>query len=311
MGKLISGYADWGLQVIGYISTDENHPENPGMNILGSVADLHQIVDDRIVDEIIIVEDKPNLDLLETILELCKEQGIRAGLAADFFPAKVTNLTMEFLENIPLITFSSTPEHPPSLLVKRMVDIVVSVVLLTVFLPVLVIVGVLVKLTSKGPVIYKQVRCGLFGRTFTLYKVRSMYDGAEDVLWEIKHLNEMDGPVFKMRNDPRITPLGRFLRKSSIDEWPQFWNVLKGDMSLVGPRAPLPQEVHEYTRWQRRRLSVKPGITCLWQISGRNEIDFHEWMKLDLQYIDNWSLMLDFKILLRTFPVVLFGRGAR
>jgi len=169
----------------------------------------------------------------------------------------------------------------------------------------------LVKLTSKGPIIYRQVRCGLYGRTFVLYKIRSMCDGAEDVLWEIKHLNEMAGPVFKMRNDPRVTPLGRFLRKSSIDEWPQFWNVLKGDMSLVGPRAPLPQEVKEYTRWQRRRLSVKPGITCLWQVSGRNEINFHEWMKLDLHYIDNWSLLLDFKILLRTFPVVLFGKGAR
>jgi lipopolysaccharide/colanic/teichoic acid biosynthesis glycosyltransferase len=138
-----------------------------------------------------------------------------------------------------------------------------------------------------------------------------MCEGAEDVLWEIKHLNEMDGPVFKMRNDPRVTPLGRFLRKSSLDEWPQFWNVLKGDMSLVGPRAPLPEEVKGYTRWQRRRLSVKPGITCLWQVSGRNEIDFQEWMKLDLLYIDTWSLFLDLKILLRTFPVVLLGKGSR
>jgi lipopolysaccharide/colanic/teichoic acid biosynthesis glycosyltransferase len=121
----------------------------------------------------------------------------------------------------------------------------------------------------------------------------------------------MDGPVFKMRHDPRVTPLGRILRKSSLDEWPQFWNVLKGDMSLVGPRAPLPEEVKEYTRWQRRRLSVKPGITCLWQVSGRNEIDFQEWMKLDLFYIDHWSLLLDLKILLRTFPVVLLGKGSR
>jgi lipopolysaccharide/colanic/teichoic acid biosynthesis glycosyltransferase len=173
------------------------------------------------------------------------------------------------------------------------------------------IVALLIKLTSKGPIIYDQVRCGLYGRKFVLHKFRSMKDGAEDILWEIKHLNEMDGPVFKMRNDPRVTPLGRFLRKSSIDELPQFWNVLKGDMSLVGPRAPLPEEVREYTRWQRRRLSVKPGITCLWQVSGRNEIDFHEWMKLDLAYIDNWSLLLDLKILLRTFPVVLLGKGAR
>jgi len=223
----------------------------------------------------------------------------------------VTNLSMEFLENIPLITFSTAPDHPASLMVKRILDIIISATLLVVFMPFLIIVAILVKLTSKGSVIYRQVRCGLYGRKFVLYKIRSMREGAEDVLWEIKHLNEMGGPVFKMRNDPRITWLGRFLRKSSIDEWPQFWNVLKGDMSLVGPRAPLPEEVKEYTRWQRRRLSVKPGITCLWQVSGRNEIDFHEWMKLDLHYIDNWSLLLDFKILLRTFPVVLFGKGAR
>jgi exopolysaccharide biosynthesis polyprenyl glycosylphosphotransferase len=311
MGNLVSRYSDWGLRVIGYVNADEEHPVKPGGDILGSVSDLHQIIDANIVDEIIFVGDRPNLDLLDKILELCSEQGIRARLAADFFPAKVTNLSMEFLENIPVITFSSAPEHPPSLLVKRILDIAISAVLLAVSLPFLVIFGLLVKLTSKGPIIYRQVRCGLYGRTFVLYKIRSMYEGAEDVLWEIKHLNEMAGPVFKMRNDPRVTPLGRILRKSSIDEWPQFWNVLKGDMSLVGPRAPLPQEVKEYTRWQRRRLSVKPGITCLWQVSGRNEIDFQEWMKLDLHYIDNWSLLLDFKILLRTFPVVLFGKGAR
>jgi exopolysaccharide biosynthesis polyprenyl glycosylphosphotransferase len=311
MGNLISRYSDWGLRIVGYVDVDEGPAVESQGDILGSVSDLSRIIDENIVDEIIFIGDRPSLDILDKILELCHEQGIRARLAADFFPKKVTNLSMEFLENIPVITFSSAPERAASLLVKRVLDIGISAALLTLLLPLLVLVGLLVKLTSKGPVIYRQIRCGLYGRKFVLYKIRSMRDGAEDVLWEIKHLNEMDGPVFKMRNDPRITPLGRFLRKSSIDEWPQFWNVLKGDMSLVGPRAPLPEEVKEYTRWQRRRLSVKPGITCLWQVSGRNEIDFHEWMKLDLHYIDNWSLLLDLKILLRTFPVVLFGKGAR
>ena len=310
MGGLISCYSDWGLRILGYVDVNGSPPE--GMSdVLGTVADLPQIIENNIVDEIIFVGDRPSLDLLDKILELCKEQGIRTRVAADFFPAKVTNLSMEFLENVPVITFSSAPEHGFSLLIKRFLDVVISAVLLVVLLPFFAIIGLLVKLTSRGPIIYRQTRCGLYGRKFTLYKIRSMREGAEDVLWEIKHLNEMDGPVFKMRNDPRVTPLGRFLRKSSIDELPQFWNVLKGDMSLVGPRAPLPDEVKEYTRWQRRRLSVKPGITCLWQVSGRNEVDFHEWMKLDLHYIDNWSLSLDFKILLRTFPVVLFGKGAR
>jgi exopolysaccharide biosynthesis polyprenyl glycosylphosphotransferase len=311
MGAMISHYSDWGLRILGYVEANEAENSKLEADVLGTVADLPTIIENNVVDEIIFVGDRPSFDLLDKVLELCNEQGIRTRVAADFFPAKVTNLSMEFLENIPVITFSSAPEHAPSLLVKRILDIFISAIMLVVLMPFFIIIGALVKLTSKGPVIYRQTRCGLFGRRFSLYKIRSMFDGAEDVLWEIKHLNEMDGPVFKMRNDPRVTPLGRFLRKSSIDEWPQFWNVLRGDMSLVGPRAPLPEEVKEYTRWQRRRLSVKPGITCLWQVSGRNEIDFHEWMKLDLHYIDNWSLLLDLKILLRTFPVVLFGKGAR
>ena len=312
MGDLISRYSDWGLRILGYVDLNGGSELGPGTEVLGSLKDLPEIIDNNIVDEIIFAGDRPSLDSLDKVLELCNEQGIRMRVAADFFPAKVTTLSMEFLENVPVITLGSAPDHASlPLLVKRVLDVVISVTLLLLLLPLVIIISLLVKLESKGPAIYRQIRCGLYGRRFVLYKIRSMYDGAEDVLWEIKHLNEMDGPVFKMRNDPRITPLGRFLRKSSIDEWPQLWNVFKGDMSLVGPRAPLPEEVKEYTRWQRRRLSVKPGITCLWQISGRNEIDFHEWMKLDLHYIDNWSLLLDLKILLRTFPVVILGKGAR
>lgn len=312
MGRLVARYSDWGLNILGYIRRDREDLAIPGLKILGSIADIPQIVEDNVVDEIIFAGSRPSdLESLDEILAICKEQGIRTRVAVDIFPAKVSNVSMEFLENVPLLTFSTTPDHAVALLVKRIIDIVGSAVLFVALLPLMVLVGVLIKLTSKGPAIYRQVRCGLYGRKFVLYKFRSMKEGAEDILWEIKHLNEMDGPVFKMRNDPRVTPLGRLMRRSSIDELPQFWNVLKGDMSLVGPRAPLPEEVREYSRWQRRRLSVKPGITCLWQVSGRNEIDFHEWMKLDLHYIDNWSLLLDLQILLRTFPVVLLGKGAR
>ena len=172
--------------------------------------------------------------------------------------------------------------------------------------------ALLIKLTSKGPVLFRQTRCGLNGRPFTLLKLRTMVEGAEQQLDDVAHLNVHDGPVFKAANDPRVTAVDRFVRRFSFDEVPQLWNVLKGDMSLVGPRPPLPQEVARYERYQRRRLSMKPGVTGLWQVSGRNDIrDFEEWINLDLAYIDNWSLSLDAKILLRTIPTVLSGRGAR
>jgi exopolysaccharide biosynthesis polyprenyl glycosylphosphotransferase len=312
MARLISRYSDWGLRFLGHVESSSDSGASRDRDVLGAIADIPRILEQNVVDEIIFVgTDSGDLTGFDEVLAICKEQGVRTRVAADFFPAKVSKVSMEFLEGVPLITFSTTPDHAFSLLLKRLMDIVISFLLIALLMPVMLAVALLVRVTSKGKVIYRQVRCGLYGRRFVLYKFRSMYEGAEDVLWEIRHLNEMDGPVFKMRNDPRVTPLGRWLRKSSIDEWPQFWNVLKGDMSLVGPRAPLPEEVKEYTRWQRRRLSVKPGITCLWQVSGRNEVDFHEWMKLDLHYIDNWSLLLDLKILLRTFPVVLLGKGAR
>ena len=197
-----------------------------------------------------------------------------------------------------------------SVIAKRFVDLMVVIVLLAILFPLLLLTAILIKCTSPGPIFYKQMRCGLYGRKFQLFKFRTMVEGAEDRLWEIRHLNEMNGPVFKMRNDPRTTALGSFLRKSSIDELPQLWNVIKGEMSIVGPRAPLPEEVQYYVEKQRRRLSVKPGITCLWQVSGRSEIDFNRWIELDLHYIDNWSFWLDIRIMLKTIPAVFTGRGA-
>jgi len=167
-----------------------------------------------------------------------------------------------------------------------------------------------VRLTSPGPAIFRQVRCGLNGRKFVFYKFRSMCEKAEEMQADIAHLNARDGVVFKIPGDPRLTRVGRYLRKFSIDEWPQLWNVLRGDMSLVGPRPAIPSEVERYKRWQRRRLRMRPGLTCLWAISGRDAVDFETWMRMDMQYIDNWSLALDWKILLRTIPRVLTGRGA-
>jgi len=268
-------------------------------------------MDQLVVDEIIFVGAQPQDNRqFQEVLKLCEELGIRTRIAADFFPTSTSRVSLDFLEELPLITFSTAPDQSVALVVKRIMDCVLASALLALAAPFLLLIMGLIKFTSPGSVFYRQVRRGLYGREFRLVKFRSMVEGAEDQLREIRHLNEMDGPVFKMRKDPRVTPLGRILRRYSIDELPQLANVLRGEMSLVGPRAPLPEEVRHYSRSQRRRLSVKPGITCLWQISGRNELDFEKWMKLDLQYIDQWSLKLDLWILLKTIPAVVWGRGA-
>jgi lipopolysaccharide/colanic/teichoic acid biosynthesis glycosyltransferase len=170
--------------------------------------------------------------------------------------------------------------------------------------------ALLIRLTSQGPVLYRQTRCGLGGRKFTLYKFRSMRPDADLRREELEALNEVDGPVFKITHDPRCTPMGRFMRKFSLDELPQLFNIVKGDMSFVGPRPPLPEEVEKYEPWQRRRLRMAPGLTCLWALEGRSRLSFRRWMELDLDYIDHWSLALDWKILLKTVPIVLLGRGA-
>jgi len=190
------------------------------------------------------------------------------------------------------------------------VDIVMSGLGIVVLSPFFLIVATLIKLTSSGPVLFKQKRLGLNGRKFVLYKFRTMYKGADKKLSQLEAQNEMGGPIFKIKKDPRVTPVGRILRKFSIDEFPQLFNVFVGHMSLIGPRPPIPKEVEQYESWHRRRLSMRPGITCLWQVSGRNKIDFNEWMKMDLEYLDNWSLWFDLKILIKTIPVVLFGIGA-
>jgi len=176
--------------------------------------------------------------------------------------------------------------------------------------PVLLVTTIAIRIDSSGPILFRQKRVGLNGRIFTFYKFRSMVRDAEEVRKKIEHLNEMSGPVFKIKNDPRLTRVGRFIRKYSIDELPQLFNVLKGDMSLVGIRPPIPEEVEKYEGWQRRRLSMKPGITCIWQVNGRNKVDFEQWMRMDLSYIDNWSHKLDFELLLKTIPAVIFTRGA-
>jgi len=209
-----------------------------------------------------------------------------------------------------MVAMYSVPHHEWQELFKKVMDIVASGLGLVVASPLLLLIALGVKLTSKGPVFFVQERVGLNGRIFKMYKFRSMVQDAEELKKKLAHLNEMSGPVFKIKDDPRVTPIGRFLRKTSLDELPQLWNVFRQEMSLVGPRPPLPSEVNLYDPKHRKRLSVKPGLTCIWQVSGRNDVDFDQWMEMDAEYVDNWSLALDMKILAQTVPVVLGRKGA-
>jgi len=313
LATLVRDHPEWGFRVLGFVDKDPGSigREIQGKKVIGSLKDISSILDREVVDEVIFTLPKEDLADIEATLKICEEFGIRAHLVADLFNMIIAQTQLNELHGVPLLTFTTTPFKTSHLVVKRMIDIVGSSLALVALSPVFLIAALAIKLTSPGPVLFKQERCGLNGRRFTFYKFRSMINDAEQRRVEVAHLNEMQGPVFKITHDPRVTKIGKLLRKTSIDELPQLWNVLKGDMSLVGPRPPLPSEVEQYERWQRRRLSMKPGLTCFWQIRGRNEVGFDEWMRLDLKYIDNWSLKLDWEILLKTIPVVLLGKGAR
>jgi exopolysaccharide biosynthesis polyprenyl glycosylphosphotransferase len=305
----------WGFRVLGLVTTaDSVDPRRPavegGIPLLGTLDDIPKILETNVVDDVVFAVTRRELDRMEDLFLMFQELGIRTQFALNLFPHTQSRVELEELDGIPMLTFSTGPSSLLQLLAKRMLDVAIAGILLLLGMPVVLGIALAIKATSGGRVLFAQTRCGLNGRRFTLYKFRTMVEGAENRRAELEHLNEMDGPVFKLRRDPRVTWLGRFLRKFSLDELPQLWNVLRGDMSLVGPRPPIPEEVAKYQRWQRRRLAMKPGLTCLWQISGRNEIDFDRWIQLDLEYIDSWSPSLDFKILLKTIPVVLSGRGA-
>jgi exopolysaccharide biosynthesis polyprenyl glycosylphosphotransferase len=313
LGDFLESRPYWGFKVLGYLD-DENSGEirrEGRWPCLGKITDLEPVLMREVVDEMIFVIEKGRLGEYEQALLAAERHGVRAHVSLDIFPHVLAHPVLEELDGIPLLSFTTTPSNPAQLVVKRAVDLIVSLLLFLLTLPIQVLAALAIRLSSRGPVFFRQTRCGLNGRHFTLLKFRTMYDGAEEHLHEISHLNEMSGPVFKASRDPRSTPIGRILRRLSVDELPQLWNVIRGDMSLVGPRPPLPEEVARYEPWQRRRLSMAPGITCLWQVSGRSEVDFDRWLALDLKYIDTWSPMLDLKILLKTVPAVLSGRGAR
>ncbi len=280
-----------------------------------SPAHLIEMLHEYSVSGVLVSARKIQLDRLENVIQLCEIEGVEAWLVADFFTTQIARASFDEMLGQPLLIFRSAPENSWQILVKGLMDWIVAATLLLVLtiIPVLPVLAVAIKITSPGPVLFRQQRSGRNGAPFTILKFRTMSSNAEQSKHELAAMNEMTGPVFKLTNDPRITPLGKWLRKYSLDELPQLWNVLRGDMSLVGPR-PLP--VDEVRRFNdlahRRRLSVKPGLTCLWQVSGRNQIkDFKDWVRMDLEYIDNWSIWLDLLILLRTLPAVLGATGAR
>ena len=311
LAEALEASANYGVRLRGFLSERPGPAEIAIGNVypVWPVAELPVLLRQHVVDEILFAVGSESLAELEEVFLLCDEEGVRTRVAVDFFPHVNSTVSLDRFGATPLLTFSAAPYDEIRLLVKRLIDIAIAGAGAVVLLPFMALVAVLIRLTSPGPAIFKQVRCGLNGRRFLFYKFRSMCANAEDLKPSLAHLSTRE-TAFKIPDDPRLTALGRYLRKFSIDEWPQLWNVVRGDMSLVGPRPAVPGEVDRYQLWQRRRLRMRPGLTCLWAVSGRDAVDFETWMRLDLQYIDNWSLSLDWKILLRTIPRVLIGHGA-
>ncbi len=309
LGEALEQSSDYGIRLMGFLDEQPGEVQLSKTYQQYALSGLTELLRRQVIDEIIFAVDSRKLAEMEEVFLLCDEEGVRTRVVVDFFPHVNSQVYLDRLGTTPLLTFSAAPHDEIRLLLKRSIDLALAAAALVLLMPFMLLIGALVRLTSPGPVIFRQERCGLNGRRFVFYKFRSMCDNAEELKASVAHLSQRS-TAFKIPNDPRLTGLGRVLRKFSIDEWPQLWNVLKGDMSLVGPRPAVPEEVEMYQRWQRRRLRMRPGLTCLWAIAGRDAIDFETWMKMDMQYIDNWSLALDWKIILRTIPRVLTGRGA-
>lgn len=298
--------------IVGHLTgpwdTDDT-PRVPTTAILGGVDHLSRVLTDHVVDEVIFAAPIEALAQVLPFVAQCEEIGVTAQVPAESEACRIVPEAIN-LHGIPMLSYSPVRHTPELLTVKRAVDVLIAVIGIALLLPIFLGCAIAIKLSSPGPVLFRQRRSGLNGREFLMLKFRTMSADAEQRRAEVAHLNESDGPVFKATNDPRRTAVGAWMRRWSLDELPQLLNVLVGDMSIVGPRPPIPEEVKQYDRWQRRRLSMRPGLTCLWQIRGRHRVGFDEWMKLDLFYIDYWSLKLDFLIMWKTVATVLSGSGA-
>jgi exopolysaccharide biosynthesis polyprenyl glycosylphosphotransferase len=285
--------------------------DNSACKVLGAATQIEETLRKVAVSEVYIAGNvRKSGSEMQDVIRVCEKFGMPFALPAYSFRLERAQAVDPKPISDGYLHYHSTESKPHQMALKRLFDIISSAVALWLLLPLFGVVMALIKLTSRGPIFFKQERVGQHGRAFHMLKFRSMVINAEELKAKLAEQNEQTGPVFKMKNDPRVTGIGRFIRKYSIDELPQLINVLRGDMSVVGPRPPVPREVEKYEAWQRRRLSVRPGLTCIWQVSGRNQITFEQWMYLDMQYIDHWSLAQDFSLIFKTFPVVITGRGA-
>jgi exopolysaccharide biosynthesis polyprenyl glycosylphosphotransferase len=310
--KRIKAHPEWGFRILGAIDDEPGRGVESvdGVQIIGGLKDIPEILHNHAVDEVIFVVPRLRLSHIEKSIHDCEIEGVKVSIAVDLFDLEIAKSYQNWLEGIPLLTFRTTVPNESDLFIKRVIDIVISGICIFFFSPFLLILSIIIKLTSRGSVFYRQERIGLNGRRFTMFKFRTMYVGAEEKLSQVDIYREIYEPQWKKAKLQYVTPIGKFLRKFSLDEFPQLFNVFLGQMSLVGPRPTLPQEVKQYESWHRRRFSMRPGLTCLWQVNGRRKIELHEWMQMDLEYLDNWSLWLDFMILIKTIPAVLFGSGA-
>jgi exopolysaccharide biosynthesis polyprenyl glycosylphosphotransferase len=307
---LVEAHHELGLKVIGHVkSLPKNMPVSLTRPVLGSLDQLVSILHSTVVDEVAICLPLSRQEAIDETARLCEEEGKIVRIPVAVLERTLSTGRIEELEGMPILSLVSGPDRVIGLAAKRALDLAGSAFLLLVLSPFFALLAVLVKLDTSGEALFRQERVGLHGRTFKVVKFRSMCSEAEQQLDQIRQLNVIRGHAFKVERDPRVTRIGRFLRRTSLDELPQLWNVLRGEMSLVGPRPPLPGEVAKYDVWHRRRLSMKPGMTGLWQIGGRSEAEFDRWVEKDLEYIDRWSFWLDLKIIARTVPAMLTGEG--
>ena len=304
-------YPDLNIRVLGFVDFKADYLwRYRDIPLIGKAGHFDRIINTNQVDTVVMAPEPDDYSASQAVFDMLEKMGIDICVLPFIYDRKISTCCASSVNGQPMLLYRSVKHDPRQKLAKEIMDKIGALVGLIIAAPVLILSAVAIKLDSRGPIFYKQKRSGINGRVFNMLKLRTMVNDAEKQKEKLKHLNEMSGPVFKIKNDPRVTRVGKLLRKFSIDEFPQFINVLMGDMSLVGPRPPLPSEVAQYEPWQRRKLSVKPGATCLWQINGRNHIDFDRWTMLDLQYIDRWSLKEDARILLKTIPAVLKGNGA-